>query len=65
MTREVQQYERGEIPMRPSAAGDIYKTVETSVMGVGQGVGEAADERVRVVRHGPDPLSIVHDPPIL
>ena len=50
--------------MRPSA-GDIYKTVETSVMGVGQGVGEAADERVRVVRHGPDPLSIVHDPPIL
>ncbi len=65
MTREVQQYERGEIPMH-AMAGDVYKTIETSVMDAGQGVDEASgDARICVERHGPDPLTVVHDVQIL
>ena len=65
MTREVQQYERGEIPMHP-LKGDIYKTIETSAMDAGQGVDEAlGDARIRIEREGPDPCPVVHDAQVL
>jgi hypothetical protein len=51
LTREVQQYERGEIPMQPMS-GDIYKTVETSIMDAAMGVdAEKGETEARCYGH--------------
>jgi PAS domain S-box-containing protein len=67
LTREVQQYERGEIPMQP-LKGDIYKTVETSIMDAAMGVDAEKGEteaRVHVTRADDEPIAVIHDPQIL
>lgn len=67
LTREVQQYEQGEIPMQPMG-GDIYRTIETSVMDAAMGVDAEKGEteaRVRVIRAGDDPIDVRHDAQIL
>ncbi len=67
LTREVQQYERGEIPMTPMS-GDIYMTVETSIMDAAMSVDAdrgKTEARVVVTRAGDSEIIVNHDPQIL
>jgi signal transduction histidine kinase len=66
LTREVQQYERGEIPMQPMS-GDIYKTIETSIMDAAMGVDaqEGEEAWVTMTRPSDDGITVVHDAQIL
>jgi signal transduction histidine kinase len=67
LTREVQQYERGDIPMQPMS-GDIYMTIDTSIMDAAMGVdaGKGVTEaRVHVTRASDDGITVLHDPQIL
>ena len=67
MTREVQQYERGEIPLKP-LTGDVYKTIETSIMDAAMGVDVEKGEteaRVSVERAGVSEMTVVHEPQVL